>query len=673
MGQQVTVMALLLVKQAAAELVQTRLAAIRAGALALVGALVLLVSWVFSPMIGSLEERVGALGWTLRAETELEQRITLVVIDEASIAEIGPWPWSRSDMASLVQAIDDAGAQLQIHDISYPENRPGDDEFQSALTAVAGAVIAQVPAIGAESDAPQVGTLTHTIAGVSCDVGTGGLSLWSAGGYVGSAAVFAGVPKGHNGAIIEADGSVRRSPAVVCVEGQAYPALSIAAFLQLSSTDQWKGAISPGSGLLDSPYLMTLDGYPGLEIPLDSRGAIRVSFARSPDSFRAVSAADVMAGRVQLDLLRDTWVLVGGTAFGMADIVPTPYSGAAFGVELQARLLASLLDVEIPYTPVGAPLFLMLACLIYGALLYALVSRSERLAAVGLPVAAVLLPLVAALSHGYVLATTNLWLGWVLPALFGACGALALLLLEMARVRLERSRVFTNLSSYLPDSVARDIAFSLPSSSVEARRVNVTLLNADLRNFSRFGEARPPEEAAAMLHYFFTRATEVVEAHGGELQEFRGDGILALWRAADSRAAEQALAAASALNAALDRSLLPSTSLQGLEPLALGVSIEQGPVLLGSIGPAHRRTHTVLGDTVSITLRIQEMTAELAQPVLVGECAARQLGNTGLISQGSFLLSGLQTPHTLFAPAQSARVSSLPAAPPSLSLVQGGS
>ena len=201
----------------------------------------------------------------------------------------------------------------------------------------------------------------------------------------------------------------------------------------------------------------------------------------------------------------------------------------------------------------------------------------------------------------------------------------------------------------------------------------MTLLNADLRNFSRFGEARPPEEAAAMLHYFFTCATEVVEAHGGELQEFRGDGILALWQAADSKAAGQALAAASALNAALDRSLLPGRSLQGLEPLALGVSIEQGPVLLGSIGPAHRRTHTVLGDTVSITLRIQEMTAGLAQPVLVGECAARQLGNTGLISQGSYLLSGLQTPHTLFAPAPSASVSSLPSPARSLSLVQGGS
>jgi class 3 adenylate cyclase len=65
---------------------------------------------------------------------------------------------------------------------------------------------------------------------------------------------------------------------------------------------------------------------------------------------------------------------------------------------------------------------------------------------------------------------------------------------------------------------------------------------------------------------------------------------------------------------------------------------------------AHRRTHTLLGDTVTITLRIQEMTAELAQPILLGECVARQLDDLKPESQGSYLLAGLRTPHTLFAP-----------------------
>jgi class 3 adenylate cyclase len=100
----------------------------------------------------------------------------------------------------------------------------------------------------------------------------------------------------------------------------------------------------------------------------------------------------------------------------------------------------------------------------------------------------------------------------------------------------------------------------------------------------------------------------------------------------------------------INRQLLEAFAPRGLEPLAVGVGIEQGPALIGSIGPAHRRAQALLGDTVTVALRIQELTADLAQPLLLGECVARQLGNTFIESQGSYLLVGLKNPHTLFAP-----------------------
>ena len=80
------------------------------------GALMLMLN---SPLT-TLEERLGALGWTLSPNTALEQRITLVTIDEKSLAAVGPWPWPREQLARLVNAIDAAGAQLQLHDIVYP-------------------------------------------------------------------------------------------------------------------------------------------------------------------------------------------------------------------------------------------------------------------------------------------------------------------------------------------------------------------------------------------------------------------------------------------------------------------------------------------------------------------------------------------------------------------------
>jgi adenylate cyclase len=280
--------------------------------------------------------------------------------------------------------------------------------------------------------------------------------------------------------------------------------------------------------------------------------------------------------------------------------------------------------------------------------------------------------LLAAGFHISMLTVANIWLGWLAPALFGLLAASALLLLELASVRMDRARVFGNLNSYLPADIAREIAFSVPNSRINAQRRDVTLLSADLRNFSAFGEARPPEEIAAVLHFFFTRATEIIEKHDGSVHEFKGDGLLAMWDSADSGSASKSFNAARDMQRALNDTLLPAHALTGLEPLALGVGIEQGPVLVGSIGPAHRRSHTLLGDTVGVSLRIQEMTAELAQPILIGECAARQLVDQRLESQGSYLLNGLRIPHILFAPADTDNITSISAIAPKLTMVDGG-
>ena len=126
------------------------------------------------------------------------------------------------------------------------------------------------------------------------------------------------------------------------------------------------GRDPPGSSLLGPESTLTLPGYPGFEIPLDSNGVMRISFAKAPLAFQALSAADVINDRIDPSILKNAWVIVGGTAFGMADIVPTPYSGAAFGVELQARLLTSMLDMSMPY-PSGAPL--LLNCLVFAVAL----------------------------------------------------------------------------------------------------------------------------------------------------------------------------------------------------------------------------------------------------------------------------------------------------------------
>lgn len=632
----------------------------------------LLVTILFRPALLTLEERLGALGWTLAPVDELEQRITIVAIDERSLAEVGPWPWTRQQMANLVNAIDAAGAQLQLHDIVYAEEKAGEASFLAALQASRGVVLAQLPDIQSGITV-QSGLMTHSLSGISCDAASGGIQIPSTQNYLGAHAGLASISKGQIAATIASDGSVRSAPAVVCVEGAAYPSLAIMGLLEASGREQLQATIRPGTAFLDPAQILSLEAYPGLDIPLNDKGELRISFANLPSNYQAISAIDVLNGDIEPGVLENTWALVGTTAFGSDDIVPTPYNGATPGVELQARILGSILDVAIPYTPRSADTLLMAMSLLFGVVLYALAAAGGRSAAYGLPAAALTAPILALILHMQLLGSLSIWLGWLYPAVYGLIAASALLLLEQSRVRMERSRVYSNLSSYLPSEVAREIAYTLPSSSVNARRSNATLLSADLRNFSAFGELRPPEESAAVLHFFFQRATEIVEQHGGRIHEFKGDSLLAVWDAHDAQAGKLALAAANEMQASISQGLLQAHAPVGLEPLAIGIGIEQGPVLIGSIGPAHRRTHTLLGDTVAITLRIQEMTAELAFPILLGECVARQLSDMDLQSQGSYLLSGLTVPHVLYAPVQAQSIDdSDETNQPNLKLLKGG-
>jgi adenylate cyclase len=244
-----------------------------------------------------------------------------------------------------------------------------------------------------------------------------------------------------------------------------------------------------------------------------------------------------------------------------------------------------------------------------------------------------------------------LWLGWAAPAVFTVVGGVLLAAAEYARARFERERLYGNLASYLPEPVAAEIAFREPTGIIDAQRQEVTVLFADIRNFSAYCEGRPPEEAAALLHAFFTTATRVVEAHAGLVEEFVGDAVLAIWNAPEPCPDH----AAKALDAARElqnetAALFEQPPPAGLEPLALGIGIETGNALVGSFGPARRRTHTVLGETVTVAVRLQGLTVDLAQPIVVGEQAAKRLPKDVVIPLGSFLLEGLRTAREVYAP-----------------------
>jgi adenylate cyclase len=360
---------------------------------------------------------------------------------------------------------------------------------------------------------------------------------------------------------------------------------------------------------------------------------------------------------------------VGSSAFGLNDAIATPFGGAGAGLQVHAQVITALIDGRTPYTPRGVALAQILAAALGAALLLLLARKPSQNAAFSQPLRqrfpVVLLPLVASLwcvvlwaGHAVLLGRWALWLGWLDPALFVLATGSIMGILEHAQSRIDRDRLYTHLSSYLPAPVAAALALQAPSGAIKASTNQVSVLFADIRNFSAYCEARPPEEAAAVLHAFFSTATRVVEAEGGVIEAFQGDAILAVWNGepapgatqsgSSSDHARRALQAAIKLQSAM-QGVLPDPAPAGLEPLSLGIGAETGPAMAGSFGLASRRTHMVMGRTVTIASRLVEMTAELAHPILVGEGLAAQLGGAGLESMGTFLLDGMRKPHHIYA------------------------
>lgn len=625
-------------------------------------------AWFAPASLQQIDERSTDLLWQVSASTEAEHRVVLVDIDDASLSRLGPWPWPRKTMAELTRKLDEQGVGLKLFDVVFPEGRDGQSELSRAFTArdaVAPTVMAQVFSLNNESQL-QSGELAGALPGLGCQT-----PAMAAQGYIANAPGLH-TRAGHITPALDADGAVRRVPALVCFGGRTYTTLTLAGVMAsgsaplLSEPAGLAMRIQRGAGPWAPAWQASLAALPGLPVGLDAQGQMRVPYRQARSAYTSVSAADVLQGKIPPGVLQGAWVIVGASAFGLTDAVPTALGRRVSGAEVHAQLLSAIIDGAVPYTPAAAMWLQLGFVLLATGLLCMLASNHplhqkhpllQRQRVLLMPVAALFLAAAAYGLHALAMLKFGWYLGWSGPALATILAGGALGLAEHKRSLLEKSRLYRNLASYVPVPVAEKIAFTVPSGNIEAQRREVTVLSADLNNFSAYCEARTPEETAKVLHRFYSTASDIIAAHGGIVEEMVGDSLLALFNGPLPCEEHPAKALAAARELWLRCSEeLPNLSGQKLEPLGVSVGLESGVALVGSFGSAGRRVHTVLGQVVSTALRLRDMTVDLAYPVLVGPAAAAiirplfasQADDLALKPLGSFLLPGLQSSREIY-------------------------
>jgi adenylate cyclase len=188
-------------------------------------------------------------------------------------------------------------------------------------------------------------------------------------------------------------------------------------------------------------------------------------------------------------------------------------------------------------------------------------------------------------------------------------GQLATAFNHMTEGLAERDRVRDLLGKVVSPEIAHQLLQSDLKLGGEEREV--TILFSDLRDFTALSERLPPAAVLALLNRYLDRMSAVVERHGGVIDKFIGDAIMALFGApvAATDAPGQALATARAMVAALDE-LNRELAAEGRPPLALGIGINTARVVAGNMGSKTRLNYTVIGDGVNLAARLEALTKE---------------------------------------------------------------
>jgi adenylate cyclase len=623
---------------------------------------VVCLSLLRPPLTELIELKLYDLKFQYRGPLPVGQKVAIVAIDDDSLKSVGRWPWPREVFAEFLKRLQAAQPRVIGLDIIFAEksysavaesidqliqklrqqglasdkvlgllqeekkaaelDRRLAETISQGPPAVLGFYFKKVGAKLMSPEPPQA--LSPTVIQVSSynmvrrlDQQGKQLPIIGAEGVevnlpIISAAAAGG---GYFNMIPDLDGAVRWYPMAIAYGPYVFAPLSLVT-LQHS---------------LDNAPLMIALSHAGVKelrlgrqlIPVDRYGRYYINYLGPAGSFPTYSAAALLEGKLPPGTLKDKIVLVGATAVGIYDMRITPFSGVFPGVEIQATIIDNVLRRNFlrtaPYSPVPELLIIIFLGLVLGFVL-------PQATAIWILGFALLL------LQGYVFSNYLVfrYLGVNLDLLYPlleiilvstGVNVYSFLIEERARASLKKA-----FQSYVAPSVVDEIIKHPERLRLGGERRELTIFFCDIRNFTALSETLEPEEVVSVLHGFLNPMSKIVVKHGGTIDKFMGDAIMALFGAPlhypdhASRACKTALEMQTIL-----KSLNQEWEGQGRHALKIGVGINTGLVSVGNMGSDTLFDYTAIGDNVNLASRLEGLNKTYATEIIVSHATAQAL------------------------------------------------
>ena len=592
----------------------------------------------------------------------LDERIVIVDIDEKSLTEVGRFPWGRNKLAHLVDILfdqqkvallgfdivfaepDDSSGLGRLSEMARNEfkDQPGfadrvrqlqpeldyDAVFAHALENRA--IVMGYYFTSGDRDGGTAGVLPAPVL-TSADVKGRTVPAFSWSGYGANIAplAMAAPLAGHFNPVADSDGVMRSLPLLAEYKGKYYESLSLAMFRRLFgspsvllgfSDEEWFSRDYQG---LDRIILS--QGNSSLSIPVDSNVATLVPFrgtgGAKGGSFRYVSAADVLAGRLPLASLKDKIILVGTTAPGLQDLRVTPVGATYPGVESHASLISGWLDGKVTLKPDYAMGYDVLVLIVSGLLL-----------AVWLPLLSAPRAVIMSVVVLFAVTASNTWLyvsfGLVMPLAAAVVMSLTAFALNMSygyfvetRSKRELAHLF---GTYVPPELVDEMVKDPDRYSMKATNRELTVMFCDMRGFTKMSEQMESTQLQELLTGVFSNLTTIIRANRGTIDKYMGDCVMAFWGAPVETPEHARLAVKSGMemaNAVRDINL--DHRARGLPDIGVGIGINTGIMCVGDMGSNIRRAYTVIGDAVNLGSRLEGLSNVYGVDIVASEATRK--------------------------------------------------
>jgi adenylate cyclase len=596
--------------------------------------------------------------------------VTIIDIDEKSLAKLGQWPWPRTRIADLVTSLTKLGAVVIAFDVIFSEPdrlnpdaaadtfRNLDEDAKIKLRALpsndqlfADAMRHSRVVLG-ESGLPEmVAELDKTIpvTGMAMLGAEPQRHMFNFPGLLRNTHVLESAAGGRGLITIkpERDGIIRRVPMVMLAQGQTMPSLSFEMLRLATGTE----TILVKSDVVGIKSV----GVKGFEVQTDRNGQLWVHFARYDPSLY-VSAVDVLEGRVALEKIARKLVLVGTSAVALNDIKTTPVSPAMPGVEIHAQVLEAALTKSLLAQPPYGPLLEFGAALILGILVIAF---APKFGPVTLVVVGALFATLLIGTSWYFYTQHRLLIDFTYPLMSTTAIYLTLIFFSFVREQAQRRQIRSAFGQYLSPALVEQLAQSPEKLKLGGEEREMTIMFSDVRGFTTISESykSDPQGLTALMNRFLTPLTNAILARKGTIDKYMGDAIMAFWNAPLDDREHQVNACEAALDMLeridvlnKEREIEAENGGHRYIPINVGVGLNTGTCVVGNMGSNLRFDYSVLGDSVNLASRLEGQSKEYGFPIILGSRTALAVKDRFAILELDFIMvKGKKEPEVIYA------------------------